>query len=131
MTVDCGGGGDCFFRCIAHALWNDAERHPEVRAAVVEELGDVSRYATDFMPGDGSDEERRDRYLGAMARQGTYVEGQLELEAAARRYRLELRVRSPHGVYTFRGGPRPVEVVLEHEHYRLVDRYPHSRSVYR
>lgn len=31
---DCAGAGDCLFRSIAHRLWNDENRHSELRTLV-------------------------------------------------------------------------------------------------
>ncbi len=93
---DVGAEGDCQFRALAHFLLGDAERHAEVRAAVVEELrAHPERYKpfVDDWNLDVADGHPKSyaSFVDRMTKQGTWG-GHATLQAAATVYRRTLHV---------------------------------------
>ncbi|PXF44633.1 OTU domain-containing protein 5 [Gracilariopsis chorda] len=87
--------GNCLFRALAHAVWNDAEKHTALRAAVMQYLLQERDYFSQFVAEDFV------RYVRRKKRDGTHG-NHLELQAAA-----ELFGR-PIEVYAYSSTPATV-----------------------
>ena len=96
--VDHGGGGDCFFRVLAALVpqLSDASRHLEARRAVVDYIRRHERVFGAFVA-QPDEEPGGPRWLDFpgycdwMAQQGTYVNGDIEIMAAARVYNVNIQ----------------------------------------
>lgn len=107
-SLDVGGGGDCQFRSIAHHLFGDAEKHPEVRAVVVREMLDRPEKYVDFCEQWDLDGEANPmhhctwaEYLAKMGKIGEWG-GNTTLQAASNAYIQTIHVlttNSDNGVY--------------------------------
>ena len=85
---DVGGAGDCFFRCIAAAVYLDAELHAQVRLLVVDYMREHRGEFEAYLP----DDETFEAYVLRMSRTGTWVEGEAEIIAASRALNIVIRV---------------------------------------
>lgn len=76
VSKELGGGGDCFFRVLAYAVYGNAGMHSWVRNEVVQELRKLSPV---WFP---DEEGGKDGYCNRMALQGEYCQGELEMRGA-------------------------------------------------
>ena len=86
-VVDVGGEGDCLFRCFAHIVYNDAERHGEVRARITSEMASNPDRYEPFITTDSSVSERVER----MAKRGEWGD-EIEIVAFTIAYRASIGV---------------------------------------
>ena len=129
--VDVIGDGNCFFRALAKQVNGDEQLHGGARHETIRymrehrEEFDQFVHRVDF-----------DSYVDRMSREGTYVEGEIELMAAAKTFNVRIRVygRSANHDRTF----EPLECNLETRdvymaHYQVAQHYvvlepPQSRQ---
>ena len=129
--VDVIGDGNCFFRALAKQVNGDEQLHGRARHETIRymrehrEEFDQFVHRVDF-----------DSYVDRMSREGTYVEGEIELMAAAKTFNVRIRVygRSANHDRTF----EPLECNLETRdvymaHYQVAQHYvvlepPQSRQ---
>lgn len=91
-----GGEGDCQFRALAFHIFNDAERHAEVRDTVVQELREHPDRYIDFAEEWSVPEQEGHSYwtwVASMARPGSWG-GNTTLRAAATAYERPINVVS-------------------------------------
>ena len=87
QRVDVDGDGNCFFHALAKQVYWDEQLHGRARQETIRymrehrEEFDQFVHAVDF-----------DSYVDRMSRDGTYVEGELELRAAANAFNVRIRV---------------------------------------
>ena len=119
--VDVIGDGNCFFRALAKQVNGDEQLHGRARQETIRymrehrEEFDQFVHSVDF-----------DSYVDRMSREGTYVEGEIELMAAAKTFNVRIRVygRSANHDRTF----EPLECNLETRdvymaHYQAAQHY--------
>lgn len=84
-AIDCGGDGDCFFKVLAYQLFgpDHLDQHRWLRARTVEYMRSKPEVYEATAAGLAP---TFDAYCDAMAREGTYVEGDAEILAAAARF---------------------------------------------
>lgn len=85
--VDMRPDGNCLFRALAYAVWNDAERHTILRATVMQYLVQERDYFSQFVAEDFV------RYVRRKSRDGTHG-NHLELQAAAELFTRAIEVYS-------------------------------------
>ena len=83
------GDGNCQFRALADQLWNNQERHAEIRSAVVDQLRRDSESYSVFVPEDYAS------YVRDMSRQTTWGD-HITLQAAADTYGVAMCVISSY-----------------------------------
>ena len=83
------GDGNCQFRALADQLWNNQERHAEIRSAVVDQLRRDSESYSVFVPEDYA------LYVRDMSRQTTWGD-HITLQAAADTYGVAMCVISSY-----------------------------------
>ena len=85
QAVDVGGGGDCFFRALAKQVYGDEQLHGPARQETIrymrEHREEISEFVWNF-----------DSYVDRMSREGTYIEGKLEIQAAANAFNVHIKV---------------------------------------
>lgn len=90
QILDCGGGGDCFFRCIAQAVLGNSDSHPQVRQAITTFFRQNFALYSPFLVRNRT--ETPLEYIAAMSKLGAWVEGGAEILAAANIYNIRIFV---------------------------------------
>ena len=90
QIVDCGGGGDCFFRCIAQAVLGNSDYHPQVRQAITTFFRQNFALYSPFLVRNRT--ETPLEYIAAMSQLGAWAEGGAEILAAANIYNIRIFV---------------------------------------
>ena len=92
QAVDVGGGGNCFFRALAKQVHWDAQRHGRARQETIrymrEHREEFEHLVEDF-----------DSYVDRMSREGTFIEGELEIRAAANAFNVRIEVYGRSGAH--------------------------------
>ena len=83
-AVDCGGGGDCFFRSVSHQMFGSAVNHFEVRLAGVQYVREDPEQFKEFVQ-----EQSWSDYLSSMCRQGTWCDAAI-IQGVADAYNLRI-----------------------------------------
>lgn len=87
IAVDCGGDGDCFFKVLAYLLGHSS--HEWCRE---ETVAYMRRHASRFQATAVGLAPTFEAYCDAMAKDGTYVEGDAEILAAAARFCCDIHI---------------------------------------
>ena len=87
---DCGGGGDCFFRCIAQAVLGDSNLHTIVRQRITDYYRQNLLFFSPFLVRNRN--ETPLEYIAAMSQLGVWAEGGAELLAAANLFNIRIFV---------------------------------------
>ena len=81
QTVDVGRDGNCFFRALAKQLRGTEQLHGVAREETIQWMrkyhNELADFAGDVFKGDF------DSYVNRMSKEGTYIEGDLEIQSAA------------------------------------------------
>ena len=106
QPVDVVGDGNCFFRALAKQVDGDEQLHGRARQETIRYMREHREEFDQFVHGVDFDS-----YVDRMSREGTYVEGEIELRAAAKTFNVRIRVygRSANHDRTF----EPLECNLE------------------
>jgi hypothetical protein len=126
-AIECGAGGDCFFCVLSRALYAHESFHALCRSKTVQYM---RKNPTDF---EGFfDGEDFDAYCEQMGLAGTYIEGDMEIMAAANALNVNLKIWSfddahDRNIVTLKPSDETREVNLVHyaepgaEHYKLAE----------
>ena len=87
ISLDVGGNGDCFFRAVAHQLYNEARRHSGVRTAGVQYLLDHPEQFIESV----ADNMTWSQYLTSMSRQGMWAD-HIIIQAVADAMNLKINI---------------------------------------
>ena len=129
--VDVIGDGNCFFRALAKQVNGDEQLHSRARQETSQCMREHREEFEQFVHSVDFDS-----YVDRMSREGTYVEGEIELMAAAKTFNVRIRVygHSANHDRTF----EPLECNLETRdvymaHYQVAQHYvvlepPQSRQ---
>jgi len=98
QRVDVVGDGNCFFRALAKQVDGDEQLHGRARQETIRYMREHSEEFDQFVHGVDFDS-----YVDRMSREGTYVEGQVEIKAAANAFNVSIKVygRSSYHDRTF------------------------------
>ena len=92
QAVDVGGGGDCFFRALAKQVRGDEQLHGLARQETI-------RYMREHREDFGEFVGNFDSYVDRMSREGTFIEGELEILAAANAFNVHIKVYGRSGAH--------------------------------
>jgi hypothetical protein len=81
-----GGDGNCFFRALAKQVYFDEQEHGRARQETIQYMRDRREEFEQYVP------EDFDSYVNRMSREGTYIEGQVEIKAAANAFNVRIKV---------------------------------------
>ena len=124
QAVDVGGGGDCFFRALAKQVLGDEQLHGPARQLTIRYMREHREEFEEFV-GDF------DSYVDRMSREGTYVEGEVEILAAANAFNVHIKVYGRSGAHDKTFSPlisnyetRPIYIVhyQDAQHYVVLER---------
>jgi len=82
QAVNVGGDDNCFFRALAKQVYSDEQEHGRARQETIRYMREHREEFEHFVPGDF------DSYVNHMSRKGTYIEGQVEIQAAADAFKM-------------------------------------------
>ena len=83
QRCDAGGGGDCFYHAIAHQIYGRPNMYMTVRQRVVKWMREHQDEILPFFPSIKS----FNQFLKMTGKAGTWVDGQMEIRAAAHVFR--------------------------------------------
>ena len=86
---ECGGDGNCFFRVLAFALYNNSALHLTIRRKTVQHMRDKAQRYSAYVEGGAAEYPQ---YCARMAEAGAYIEGNLEILAAAEANNVNIHV---------------------------------------
>jgi Ca2+-binding EF-hand superfamily protein len=86
QAVNVGGDGNCFFRALAKQVYLDEQEHRRARQETIQYMRDRREDFEQYVPKDF------DSYVDLMSREGTYIEGQVEIKAAANAFNVCIKV---------------------------------------
>ena len=89
QAVDVGGDGNCFFRALAKQVYSDEKEHFRARQETIQYMRERREEFEHFVP---RDFDSYDSYVDGMSREGRYIEGQLEIKAAANAFNVRIKV---------------------------------------
>jgi lipoprotein-anchoring transpeptidase ErfK/SrfK len=97
QAVNVVGDGNCFFRALAKHVYLDEQEHRRARQETIQYMRDRREDFEQYVP------EDFDSYVNRMSREGTYIEGQVEIKAAANAFNVRIKVygRSSYHDRTF------------------------------
>ena len=124
-AVDAGGGGNCFFHALAKQVHGDAQRHGLARQETIRYMREHRGEFEGGVPGDF------DSYVDCMSREGTSIEGEVEILAAANAFNVHIKVYGWSRDYDRTFSPlisndetRPIYIVHDQaaQHYVVLER---------
>jgi hypothetical protein len=124
-AVDAGGGGNCFFHALAKQVHGDAQRHGLARQETIRYMREHRGEFEGGVPGDF------DSYVDRMSREGTFIEGEVEILAAANAFNVHIKVYGWSRDYDRTFSPlisndetRPIYIVHDQaaQHYVVLER---------
>eukprot|EP00900_Chrysochromulina_parva_P011409 jgi/Chrpa1/20269/Chrysochromulina_OHIO_Genome00027367-RA len=89
QAVNVGGDGNCFFRALAKQVYSDEQEHGRARQETIQYMRERREEFEHFVP---KDFDSYDSYVNHMSREGTYIEGQFEIQAAADAFNVHIMV---------------------------------------
>ncbi len=90
QAVDVAGDGNCFFRALAKQVYLDEQEHGRARQETIQYMRDRREDFEQYVP------EDFDSYVNRMSREGTYIEGEVEINAAADAFNVRITVYGRH-----------------------------------
>ena len=116
--VDCGGAGDCFFRCIAFGIFGDPEQHDVVRQGTVQQLCEnLDNFRAALVVTERDEEIEVNEYIARMRSPGTFIQGDIEIINTVNRFDINLVIHTPG---------RPTRIFQPYINYEAYDEHSHG-----
>tara|TARA_B100001287_G_C22513206_1_gene449228 strand:+ start:256 stop:681 length:426 start_codon:yes stop_codon:yes gene_type:complete len=94
--VDVGGGGDCFYRVIAHQLGKKPSSFMKIRREIADYISkNIETYSIYF---DGEDETQK--FISSIRKRGSWCEGEIEMQVVTKLYKVNLIIKDDNGNVT-------------------------------
>ena len=87
QAVNVGGDDNCFFRALAKQVYSDEQEHGRARQETIRYMREHREEFEHFVH-----DVDFDSYVDNMSMEGTYVEGQFEIQAAANTFNVRIKV---------------------------------------
>jgi hypothetical protein len=87
QAVNVGGDDNCFFRALAKQVYSDEQEHGRARQETIRYMREHREEFEHFVH-----DVDLDSYVDNMSIEGTYVEGQFEIQAAANTFNVRIKV---------------------------------------
>lgn len=107
QIVDVGGGGDCFYRVIAHQLGMEPKSFMKIRRKI---SLFIKSNKEKFLPFFESEEEFYN-YVASIKKKGTWCEGEMEMQSVCDIYNVNLNVYADNGNITKFKSSRPQKTI--------------------
>jgi len=91
--IDVGGGGDCFYRVIAHQLGMNPNQFMQIRSKISEYINiNKDSYLPFF-----ENSEEFTNFVNSIKKKGNWCEGEIEMQSVCNLYNVDLHVYGDNG----------------------------------
>ena len=91
--VDVGGGGDCFYRVVAHQLKMNPNKFMEIRRKIADYLEANKETYQPFF----ENNEKLTKFISSIRKKGKWCEGEIEMQAVCNIFNVNLDVYGDSG----------------------------------
>jgi len=110
--VDVGGGGDCFYRVVAHQLDMNPNNFIEIRCKVADYISKNKDLYLPFF----ENLEECNNFINSIKKKGNWCEGEIEMQSVCNIYKVDLHVYGDNGnVNKFIGNNSSKTIKMYHE----------------